>query len=437
MPIIKEFFLNIPAGKPSPDGSGKIIKQKKQDGDTCSYYAMNYLRTRRGEISNESVERNRRGLEKDFSQIRKLKSSKDKINDIIDNFIAKYKEKEFINEIFDLKDFVLNFKDSVDQTYVDLQKNDPVQYQLWGKVLLELSEKINSFVEQERNAPPRSFFNWLNDYKIYMLASNLDESYGIYKKYKLDPEKRYQDSQYAQGYNQLTLSSYDSIKMNHGRITRLVDSCFFEYQAKEQGIEKSNWFPSENFNDFYRHFTQEGPYYATGHFGKFYHNKEPIELSYMKDGRKVFYWPSGSYKYNEEGKFLYIHAILVVGVQQVIYPPDMREENYIYYIDTTHDNAPDNKAPLYVELYDTFVCRISNTYGWYGPDKDYSDKQRWFKQDKTYNQFLFFSEQKVKSLTHSEQAYQCDSNLNAEFPQKELLDKPEDYSKGFQFSWLS
>jgi|GEM_PF-3619449 len=70
MRILKEIFVNILHGKPSPTKKGKRVIQTKQKGPVCEHNVFNYMRYRKGErdeVGNQLI-----ALEQELANVKKI-----------------------------------------------------------------------------------------------------------------------------------------------------------------------------------------------------------------------------------------------------------------------------------------------------------------------------------------------------------------------------
>lgn len=127
--------------------------------------------------------------------------------------------------------------------------------------------------------------------------------------------------------------------------------------AKTYGLKVSGWHPEQGFDGLFHVLKIESGLYVNGYFDSNNYQSKAVALNYKIQGREVYAWAPGSYRYTEDHRLGGdTHAILIVGVQEVEEEGDVYQ--YVYYLDPNDDDPAEEGGILRVMSYASFVCRL-------------------------------------------------------------------------------
>lgn len=314
----------IPPGKPDPQQTCPLgeetrsrIFQSFYKGNTCWYYAFNFIRMRIGKNPPEGLQEKRK-LEERCSQRRKKQTA----------------HENSLPAITEQLTTELGRAGLITMTLESVQS------------LLKNRKELEPLIDspQSREGGP-ALFPFIEEFKREATCDNMHE-FLINKKFDKRNEineeflNLFGKSGKELFHSQITPHdpSYQQEEWEELSITTkgaLLDFFARDLSAQAYGLKKSSWKPLESMDRLIEELNQKGPLFISGDFGKSAYVDQPYERKEEVGGRKVYAWRPGAKRHPE--MFLG-HSVLLIGAKKT------QDLSLVYFIDPIDPSDPRDRS---------------------------------------------------------------------------------------------
>lgn len=311
----------IPApGKPNPREPYSLnrsrVKQKKQEGPACVYYALQILRNEQKIGKYPSLlQQDKRKDEKTFSTHRKQMTAIHSKYEIIFDFAKQ------LTKIFSGK---CRRDDAKQYLYESEKRLSPRFREMF-------CEQLNAYCEQ----------NQVDDFLTFTKENYSKDLIDIHTKTMIHHGISVKDLQetYERRPDKLWKNASIIEKENHaGQAIQILQCIAYDTQ-------NSQWHPEQPIEKLIEQIRLCGPHYVTGYLGKLYYVDSPFPLKNKIEDRPVFGWKPNAQRKEEEN---ISHAVVIVGAKII------KGAGYVYFVDPIDGSMPNQpeSQKIYIISYE-------------------------------------------------------------------------------------
>lgn len=327
----------MPNGKPNlkqkvlEEKIPEIILQKKQKGNTCAYYAYNYIRKRIGDNISENSS----------TQLKKERK--------IEKICSLYrKEQTKIGNIFDILNPLVEVLDNKNES-ISLLKVHSIINHLLTKEEAEEAKGILETCLKDNKTGSKSLKNMIEEKEI---STSLEASLTFYKNLNVDYKKRLAIILSKQ-LNKLHLNDdIDELNVALKRNIAHIDSLLL--MAEQYGLKESKWCPGK-IEGLIQELKDHGPLKVSGKHGRCYYSETPFKLSEKNGDYETYGFKPGATRKTINAS----HAVLLVGAKII------NNKSYVYIKEPNDENDPMKKETnkIYKISYEKFCEHLTDVFG--------------------------------------------------------------------------